>query len=197
MRKNRIKQQGAIYNICARANRQEMIFKEDQFKELLLNVILDAKKKYSFLFRNFCIMNNDIHLEIEPIDQTDISRIMQWILSVFAKRYNRVFHYKGHVWYDRFKSKIINSLTQYINTFFYIASNPVRANIVKHPIKYKYNGVSFNIKRISGDLLDPQFSWFKPFLDKFLVEFTLEKHLKPSIKYSFRDKKPGRPKKHT
>ena len=194
MRKPRIKKEGAIYHVCARANRQELIFKNEQFKELLLKVILEAKKKYSFLFRNFCLMDNHVHFDIEPKENIDISRIMQWILSIFARRYNKIFDYKGHVWYDRFKSKIINSLEQYINTFFYIATNPIRAGLVKHPLEYAYNGLTFYKNNKDPGLLDPVFDWLKPLIDKFLAEFVPEQYQKTVPEHSFRDKRPGRPR---
>ena len=64
---------------------------------------------------------------------------MQWILSVFAIWFNKKFGLIGHVWYDRFKSKIIRSYRQYLATFLYIANNPVSADIVKKATDYKYN----------------------------------------------------------
>ena len=66
MRKPRKLILGAEYHVVARANRQEFIFKSDQIKDLFLDVVRRAKKKYSFVIRNFCIMSNHIHLLIRP-----------------------------------------------------------------------------------------------------------------------------------
>jgi putative transposase len=93
-------------------------------------------------------MNNHIHIILKPLKRESLSKIMQWILSVFALRYNKHFRLKGHVWYDRFTSKIIHSYRQYITTFIYIARNPVRAKIVDSATEYRYNGVSFLQKGI-------------------------------------------------
>lgn len=120
-----------------------MILEDEQMKLLFLDVLKRAKKKYNFIFRSFCIMGNHIHLEITPQHEISISKIMQWILSVFAKNYNKIFAYKGHVWYDRFKSKIIETVQQLINTFLYIANNPVRAGIANHPLAFNYSGITF------------------------------------------------------
>ncbi len=144
MRKPRQIVVNATYHICARANRQELILEDEQIKMLFLNVLVRAKKKYNFIFRNFCIMGNHIHLEITPQEDVSISKIMQWILSVFAVQYNKLYGYKGHVWYDRFKSKVIESIQQLINTFLYISNNPVRAALVDHPLKFIYSGIAFH-----------------------------------------------------
>jgi REP element-mobilizing transposase RayT len=86
MRKRRQLRPGAIYHVVARANRQEMIFEPDAFKQIFLAAIIRAKKKYRFSLFNFCIMGNHIHFIIQPGEKADLSKIMQWILSVFAKK---------------------------------------------------------------------------------------------------------------
>lgn len=139
-------------------------------------------------------MGNHIHLEITPQQEISISKIMQWILSVFAKNYNKLFAYKGHVWYDRFKSKVIETLQQLINTFLYIANNPVRAGLVEHPLSFVYSGISF---RRNGppwpayrELLDPLSETdLQNAIQAHLVAYDKEKHTKYDETYSFRNKK--------
>ncbi|MFQ3621279.1 MAG: transposase [Spirochaetales bacterium] len=143
MRKPRKIISGSTYHVVARANRKEFILQENKIKILFLEVIKEAKRKYSFSLLNFCIMNNHIHFLIKPTHNSNLSRIMQWILSVFAQRFNRIMGYTGHVWYDRFKSIIINGLQELLHAFRYIAENPVRAGIVQNPLDYPFNGVSF------------------------------------------------------
>lgn len=138
-------------------------------------------------------MGNHVHLDIEPLEDECLSRIMQWILSVFAIRYNKIFNYKGHVWYDRFKSRVIESFQQLVNTFLYIANNPVRAELVTHPLHFKYNGVFFHKnKDHPHNILDQ----LDPALEKIMNEF-LEIYSKKNCpgsdcSVSFLPKKPGR-----
>lgn len=145
---------GAEYHVVARANRSEFIFNTEQIKELFLNVLRRAKKKYTFTVRNFCIMSNHVHLLIQPGPGESLSRIMQWILSVFASAFNRIFGQNGHVWYDRFKSVVIGALRQFIAAFQYIAANPVKAGIVSDPMNYRHNGVR-HIRDGDRSVVDP------------------------------------------
>lgn len=110
-------------------------------KKLFLETVERAKAKYAFSVENFCIMDNHIHLMLTPSRTTSLSRIMQWILSVFAMRFNRIYGQKGHVWYDRFKSKVIDDIRQLLATFRYIAENPVNAQLVDRPSDYSFSGV--------------------------------------------------------
>lgn len=141
MRKRRILKNGATYHVTARANRGELILKSEKIKKLFDSILKRAKKKYKFVIKNYCIMNNHIHLMILPLKNENLSRIMQWILATFAINYNKIFQFSGHVWYDRFHSKIINSFMQFIRTFLYISENPVKANIVKYSNQYEHGGI--------------------------------------------------------
>jgi putative transposase len=141
MRKPRDLREHAEYHVVARANRREFIFETKEIKDLLISVLRRAKLKYSFTVRNFCIMSNHFHILIRPTDGENLSRIMQWILSVFAATYNRAFGYAGHVWYDRFKSVVVDSLRQFIAVFNYITMNPVKAAIVGDSTDYSHLGL--------------------------------------------------------
>ncbi len=142
MRKKREIKNGFSYHITARINRQEFIFDSANIKEMFMDTLKRAKFKYKFLIKNFCIMNNHIHIILKPLQGQSLSKIMQWILSVFAQKYNKFFGLKGHVWQDRFKSKIIESFRQYLNTFIYISNNPVKAGIVNTAVDFQYNGIT-------------------------------------------------------
>ncbi len=130
MRKPRFLQDDAWYHVTARANRKECIFDKRDAKELIIYVINSARRKYGFQLSNFCVMDNHIHLLIKPAPGVALSEIMRWILGVFASRFNRIFQLTGHVWGDRFFSRIIRSLSEYVRTFRYIDDNPSDAGMV-------------------------------------------------------------------
>ena len=152
---------GATYHVTARANRGEMIFDSFWAKELFVITLEKAKLKYKFQFTEFSIMDNHLHFLIKPAHNTSLSRIMQWILSVFAMRWNKIMGYSGHVWKARFHSRIIESVEDYENVVEYIRKNPVKAKLVKKPTHWKYSSAWFRRhrkwcrKRNRGSLLDP------------------------------------------
>lgn len=143
MRKPRILIENGMYHVVARANRSEFILQSEEIKTMFLEVVLRAKRRYCFSLKNFCIMNNHFHFLIVAGKGENLSRIMQWILSVFAVRFNKRFGWNGHVWYDRFKSKIVDGLSNFLHAFRYIAENPIRAGLSLLPWDYAFNGVTF------------------------------------------------------
>ena len=132
----------------------------DEIKELFITVLSSAKKKYSFKILHYSVMSNHIHLLIEPGTGTSLSKLMQWILSVFAIRFNKINGFKGHVWYDRFKSVIVRNFIQFINTFNYITNNPVKAGICMDARKYIYCGL-YELVRGRYKIMDPPDDWIK------------------------------------
>jgi putative transposase len=66
---------------------------------------------------------------------------MQWILSVFAMSWNRKHNIHGHVWGERFYSRIIEGIVDFLRTFIYIDDNPVNAQLVDRSWKWKFGGL--------------------------------------------------------
>ncbi|QQO09480.1 REP-associated tyrosine transposase [Breznakiella homolactica] len=155
MRKPRVTKNGATYHITVRANRKEIIMYDKKTFNLFVKTIERAKQKYSFDVFNFCLMGNHVHIIIRPGVKESISRIMQWILSVFARAWNKIHNLSGHVWGERFYSKMIDNFREFTHTFEYLFQNPVRAKLSKYPEKWKYSGIYhflFGKKAILGDL---------------------------------------------
>ena len=141
-------------------------------------------------------MGNHVHIDIEPMHNESLSDIMRWILSVFAMAFNRIFGHKGHVWYDRFKSTAILSWQQFVNTFCYIANNPVRAGIVAHPLQFSFNGITCYKNNNLKGILDPPNKEISKIIEEYLNNFDLIKAKEVNEKYSFLPKSPGRKKKN-
>jgi len=147
MRKPRKLKPNATYHITATINKEEKILKTDEIKDMFLQVTNEANTKYSFELTNFCIIDNRIEFILKPTKES-LSKIMQWILGVFAMRYNHKYHIKGHVWYDRFKSRIIETVEEIEEAFKLVSQKPVVVGLTKKASLYKYCGISFIIKEI-------------------------------------------------
>jgi REP element-mobilizing transposase RayT len=120
----------------------------------LVSLIKRAKQKYDFHLTQLSILDNHSHFMLQPFKGANISKIMQWIQSMFARAYNKYHGIKGHVFYDRFVCKVVKSYRQFVNTFNYILNNPVKAGIAKYASEYAYNGINL-MNKGSPYLLDP------------------------------------------
>ena len=141
MRRRRVLLEGAEYHVTARINRGEKIFLAQEDRELFMDILKRAKKKFNFSLKNFCIMGNHVHLLIKPGSGESLSKIMQWLLGVFAQLWNRKHNISGHLWGDRFFSRIIMGIFDFLHVFLYINYNPVIAGMVNQPEEWMYGGL--------------------------------------------------------
>lgn len=110
-----------------------------------MEVLIMALDKYDFELINYTIMDDHFHFVIKTLDNGEtISRIMQFIKSQFARRYNRMLNRTGPFWNERFTDIIIEETIEPVHTFWYIfmhmGFDPVWYKYVKDPRHYSYSG---------------------------------------------------------
>jgi putative transposase len=122
-RSARIKKDYAIYHVMVRSISELNMFEKDEDKERFLGTIKRYKALYQFKVYAYCIMNNHAHLMINSCD-ADISKFMHCINQSYAQYYNRKYKRHGHVFQDRFKSKIVYNEQYLLRLSAYIHKNP-------------------------------------------------------------------------
>jgi putative transposase len=127
----RILIEGSIYHVSALVNYGLLRFKLSEFRKLFTEFIKTAKNKFGFKLYNFVIMENHIHLVIQPTGTASLSKIMQWLLGNFSKAWNKAHGLKGHFWKAKFFSRLLDESTDIPKIFDYIFKNPVKADLVK------------------------------------------------------------------
>jgi hypothetical protein len=69
-------------------------------------------------------------------------------------------------------------------TLFYIASNPVRAGLVDHPLEYEFNSVTYVRHGLDPGLLDLLPRRFQEASDRFLADYPMEGYCRKDIRCS-------------
>jgi putative transposase len=145
---------GAVYHVTSEINHGEMALFAPQFKILFLSFVKKAKARFHFQLWDFCIMDNHIHFLIKPGKDVNLSQIMQGIKCNFAKAWNKARGLKGHVWGDRFYSRIISGIVDFLRVREYIAENPVKAGLVEQAVDWVFGSLYHRLHGQS-DLLEP------------------------------------------
>jgi putative transposase len=102
-------------------------------------------------------MPNHIHLIIEVKDPLKLNSIMRGINLSYTLYFNSKYQKVGHLWQDRFKSKIIEKDTYLLECINYIEANPVRASLVSELTAYSWS--SYNFRKTNNGILDNLFSF--------------------------------------
>ena len=155
-RRTRIVEENACYHIITRGNQKQPVFKEARDFEKYLAILAKYKKKYKFKLYCFCLMPNHIHLIIEVARPSLLSKIMKCLNLSYALYFNSKYEKVGHLWQDRFKSKIIERDSYLLDCINYIEANPVRASLTKTMEEYPWS--SHNFRKTNNAILDSIFS---------------------------------------
>ncbi|MDR1095261.1 MAG: transposase [Spirochaetaceae bacterium] len=107
MRKPRVLEARAWYLVTTAVNRHEPIFLERNAVSLFNRVLREAVGLFPVEMRRLRIEADRVTFYIKPADGFQLPEIMQWIKQTFAVRYNVMKRLDGHVWGDRYWSKVL------------------------------------------------------------------------------------------
>jgi putative transposase len=164
MRKLRVFVDGATYHVTSRANNKLKAFESHLGRTIMLLTLEEAKERYGFCLYNFCIMPTHIHLLIKPADGSNLSKIMQWIKTHSAKRWNFIHGSTDHLWGDRFFHREIKDMVHYFVIDDYINQNPVKAGLCKNPQDWEESG-SYHVANDIQGLVDKVTDTFEKVTD--------------------------------
>jgi hypothetical protein len=107
MRKKRLLVQDAWYEIRTAMNNHEPLFRRRQTIAIFCRVFGEARERFAFELRGFALVEERLSFYIKPADGLQLPAIMQWVKQTFAVRFNRRTGRSGHVWGDRYWSRVL------------------------------------------------------------------------------------------
>lgn len=130
--------QGVLHVMCRGNNHRKLFLYPRDLKAYYL-LLSRLKKEESIKVFHYCLMSNHVHLLLEVKEESNLSRFMKRLNLKYFYYYRKRRNYSGHLWQDRFKSKVIEKDEYLIQCGKYIELNPVRAGIVKVPEDYPFS----------------------------------------------------------
>lgn len=137
-----------VYHLILRSINQQEIFYDELDRRRFLQTLKNAKEKYQYELYAYVLMDNHIHLLLLD-EENNLSKIVQSIATSYAMYFNKKYRRIGHLFFNRFKSKNVNTLSYFMNLIRYIHFNPEKAGICKYS-KYAWSSYPeyFNSKGI-------------------------------------------------
>ena len=152
-RPHRIRQFEFPYSVTTRCNNKDFHLEkriayrvfESVFRKLksLPKSEEDPSPRYEFEVHHLVVMSNHYHLVVSVSKNTPIDRLMQQVNSMVARAMNRILNRTGHLWGERFKSKILNSLDYLKQTIGYVYRNPVVEKMAEDLLSYAKSTLRF------------------------------------------------------
>jgi hypothetical protein len=107
MRKNRKLAENVWYKVRTAINVREPLFQLEFAAVLLSRVLCEARGRFVFEMRGLATGDECLSFYIKPADGFQLPRIMQWVKQTFSVRFNMRMGRTGHVWGDRYGSRIL------------------------------------------------------------------------------------------
>jgi REP element-mobilizing transposase RayT len=107
MRKLRKLGQGVWYEVRTRINNREPLFRRHKALAIFTKVFQETMLRFVFEIRGLRVEDDWLTFYIKPEDGFELPKIMKWMKQVFAQRYNVAAGRIGHIWGDRYWSRIL------------------------------------------------------------------------------------------
>ncbi len=137
----------------ARGNDGRKVFLKDSDYEAFLDGLAVVRKRYPFYLYAYVLMSNHFHLLLE-VQQASTARVLQSLLTGYARRFNRTHHHRGHLFQGRYKAIVCDRDSYLLELVRYIHLNPVRAKMVKRPGEWQWSGHAEYLGKEGTGLID-------------------------------------------
>jgi putative transposase len=136
--RRKINAPGVISHITQRASGTGQLFhEEDDYLEMLAR-LKQISQNHEIELISFVLMPNHIHLLLEQ-SEPNLHDAMRELFSRYARRHNKKYERKGHLFGGRYRQAVCLDETYFIAVSLYIHLNPVRAGLVVHPKDYRWS----------------------------------------------------------
>jgi len=158
-RRARIKDPAAIYHIICRSNSELLLFRNNRDKEHYLKLLKRYLGKCKCRLYGYCLMDNHVHLHLDA-NGYDISKFMHSLNNAYVWYYNKKYARHGHLFQDRFVSRILVTDVHNLVVSAYIHNNPhdIRGYYGKEEMyEYSSYGIYLGIKNDRYGIVDTNF----------------------------------------
>jgi REP element-mobilizing transposase RayT len=163
----RIDFEGATHHVATLAVGKEHVFREPADRRRLLAQLGAIVDLYRWKCGAYCLMGTHFHLIVHTPD-ANLSLGMQHLCGVYAQWFNWKYARRGHLFGRRFASVLIVSDEHLLEAHRYVALNPVRAKLCRHPESWTWG----SFRALAGFERPPDFLDIAPVLDLFAVRKT-------------------------
>lgn len=148
-----------IYHVMLRGVNKQRIFEKPSDYEAMHRILhfvqtTDTQRnpleKPSFFLYAYCMMDNHVHLLIQPNEQ-ELGQVMKRIQTTYAIYFNNEYERVGHLFQDRYKSEVVEDQNYFFTLLNYIHHNPVVAGLCEHPGQYTHSSYNELTGHLASD----------------------------------------------
>ena len=138
----RIEFPNAFYHVTSLGNERKTVFRNNRDRERFLSYLESAHERYGAILHVYCLMDNHYHLLLET-PRGNLSQSLHHINGAYTTYFNIKHRRSGHLFQGRFKAILVEKDSYSGELSRYIHLNPVRAGLVKNPLRYGWSSYPY------------------------------------------------------
>ena len=142
-----------LHHIIQRGIDAKRIFADDEDCSSFLTWLGEASKLFKVAIHAYVLMPDHLHLLVTPIDETGLSKMMQWIGRHYVPYFNAKYERQGTLWQGRYKATVMEPHPYLLRTSLYIESNPVRSRLVADALDYPWTSYQHHVGLKTNSLI--------------------------------------------
>ncbi len=143
------------WHVIQRGHDRHACFFADGDYQFYLRHLKEQASQHGCSIHAYVLMTNHVHMLVTPDTREGVPLMMKNLSQRYVQYINRVYERSGTLWEGRFRSCLTFSDSYALACYRYIELNPVRANMVEHPIEYRWSSYSANAEGRTNSLLTP------------------------------------------
>ena len=153
-RELRVRGDDIQYHIILRCNNREHLLQDPDDFIQALDLLRDCKKRFGFKLYNYDILHAHIHLMLSTHGDYFIDHIMHDFCFKYAQDFNRRHRRSGHLWAQRYRSRLILNDHHGIGCLRYQHRNALSVGLVTKPEDWPWSGYCHYAFGVANDLLE-------------------------------------------
>lgn len=125
------------------------LFRDEVDRSEFLRHLAYATDRTGWTCVAYCVMTSHYHL-IVGVEDGVLPVGMQIVNRRYARHFNRRHGLRGHVLFDRYGSRRIGDGLDLLDTFTYVARNPVDVGLCADPAGYSWSSYAGTVGRAEG-----------------------------------------------
>lgn len=121
------------------------VFCDDEDRATFIGLVWRIVRRHRWKCHAICLLGSHYHLVLEARCE-DLSSGVQRLNWLYAMHFNRKHGRFGHVFADRFSSRVIDSEQYLFHACAYVLLNPVRAGLCERVDDWPWSYSSFGLE---------------------------------------------------
>lgn len=132
------------FHVYGRSTFGGVVFGDGEDRDVYVHGIRVCERRYRWLVHAFALLSTHYHIVIEST-RAALSAGMQRLNGGYGRYVNTRYDRFGHVFSERFRSRVIDSEEYLYDACAYVLQNPVRAGLCDRPEDWPWSYSRFEI----------------------------------------------------